>query len=85
MISKLIQESRKIVIKIGSNILSNDDGMINKKFLENFSDQVYYLMQQGKQIIIVSSGARIAGVATIGKWIRKGIFIINRHYVQLGR
>ncbi len=78
MISKLIQESRKIVIKIGSNILSNDNGMINKKFLENFSDQVYHLMQQGKQIIIVSSGARIAGVATIGKWIRKE----DIHYKQ---
>ncbi len=78
MISKLIQESKKIVIKIGSNILSNENGMINKGFLEKLSEQVYSLIQQGKQIIIVSSGARIAGVATIGKWMRKE----DVHYKQ---
>ncbi|MCC5909140.1 MAG: glutamate 5-kinase [Clostridiaceae bacterium] len=71
MMTDLIKNSKKIVIKIGSNTLSNNDGTINKKFLEKLSQQVSYLINEGKQIVIVSSGARIAGVATLGKWMRK--------------
>jgi glutamate 5-kinase len=71
MIAQLIKESKKIVIKIGSNTLSNEDGTINKLFLQELSRQICFLMSQGKQVVIVSSGARIAGVATIGKWMRK--------------
>ena len=34
-IEKLINDSRKIVIKIGSNVLSNDEGAVNKTVLHN--------------------------------------------------
>ncbi|MBF8983029.1 glutamate 5-kinase [Lutibacter sp. B2] len=78
MISKLINESKKIVIKIGSNTLANENGTINQVFLQKLSDQVKCLMDQDKQILIVSSGARIAGVVTIGKWMRKE----DIHYKQ---
>lgn len=78
MIADLIKKSRKIVIKIGSNTLSNDDGKINKGFMEKLSNQISDLISQGKQIVIVSSGARIAGVSTIGRWLRKE----DIHYKQ---
>ncbi|QUH27185.1 glutamate 5-kinase [Serpentinicella alkaliphila] len=78
MIAELLKKSRKIVIKIGSNTLSNDDGTINKEFLDRLSSQVNDLMKLGKQIVIVSSGARIAGVSTIGRWLRKE----DIHYKQ---
>ena len=35
-------------------------------------------MDMGKRIVIVSSGARIAGVGTLGKWSRKE----DIHYKQ---
>jgi len=78
MLSEIIQESKKIVIKIGSNTLSNEDGTINTQFIERFISQVSGLIEQGKQIVIVSSGARIAGVAATGKWMRKE----DIHYKQ---
>ncbi|MFZ5966510.1 MAG: glutamate 5-kinase [Bacillota bacterium] len=78
MISNIISKSRKIVIKIGSNTLSNIDGTINISFLQKMCEQVSDLINQGKQIVIVSSGARIAGVATIDKWKRKE----DIHYKQ---
>ncbi|ABR49767.1 glutamate 5-kinase [Alkaliphilus metalliredigens QYMF] len=71
MIEELINKSKKIVIKIGSNTLSNDNGTINKNFLKELSEQIIYLRDKGKQFVIVSSGARIAGVSTLGKWMRK--------------
>lgn len=78
MIADVMRDSKKIVIKIGSNTLANADGSVNKEFLKELSEQVHALMKLGKQIVIVSSGARIAGVATIGKWMRKE----DLHYKQ---
>jgi glutamate 5-kinase len=67
----MINESKKIIIKIGSSTITSADGKIDKDFLENFAIQVKELMAAGKKVILVSSGARIAGVSTIGKWSRK--------------
>lgn len=71
-IGELIQNSRKIVIKIGSNVLSGSDGAVNKERMRSIVDQITELISQGKQIIIVSSGAGICGVAAINKWSRRG-------------
>jgi len=71
-IGDLIQDSRKIVLKIGSNVLSDDNGAVNKETLQNIVEQVTGLIKQGKHVIIVSSGAGICGVAAINKWSRRG-------------
>lgn len=78
MISDIIKRSKKIVIKIGSNTLSNEDGTINKEFLNKLTFQVSKLREMDKQVIIVSSGAIISGVCSIGKWSRKE----DIHYKQ---
>lgn len=70
-ISILINSSRKIVIKIGSNVLSDDNGAVNKTVLHNIVEQVNDLRNAGKQVIIVSSGAGICGVGAINKWSRR--------------
>lgn len=71
-VGDLIQDSRKIVLKIGSNVLSDDDGNVNKEILQSIVEQVAELIEQGKQVIIVSSGAGVFGVAAINKWSRRG-------------
>lgn len=71
MENNIIKNSNKIVIKIGSSTITSEDGKINKKFLDNLAVQVKALIDEGKQVVIVSSGARIAGVSTIGRWSRK--------------
>jgi glutamate 5-kinase len=71
LIAKLIADARKIVIKIGSNTLADKDGKINIAFLEEFAAQAASLIETGKQIVIVSSGAQVAGLSTMGKWARK--------------
>lgn len=70
-IEKLIKNSRKIVIKIGSNTLAKDDGTQNTEFMANFARQCRALIDQGKQIILVSSGAQVSGVSTVKEWARK--------------
>jgi glutamate 5-kinase len=71
MIPKLIAEARKIVFKFGSNTLAGGDGKINLAFLEEFAGQAATLIRGGKQAVIVSSGAQVAGLSTMEKWARK--------------
>jgi glutamate 5-kinase len=70
--SELLNVSKKIVLKIGSNVLSNEEGFVNRDTVKNIADQVKYLRDLGKQVIIVSSGAGICGVGAINKWDRRG-------------
>ena len=78
MISRLIADSRKIVLKFGSNTLADREGKINPLILNEFAEQVADLSKKGKQFVIVSSGARAAGISTMGKWARKQ----DIHYKQ---
>lgn len=70
--SDLIKGSKKIVLKIGSNVLSDDCGVVNKAILHEIVEQAYELIDKGKQVVIVSSGAGICGVGAINKWNRRG-------------
>ena len=70
-ISESLKDSRKIVIKIGSNTLAKPDGTINIDFMLDFATQCAQLIKQGKQLILVSSGAQVAGVSTTKEWARK--------------
>ncbi|MDR2079707.1 MAG: glutamate 5-kinase [Treponema sp.] len=71
MIPQLIADARKIVFKLGSNTLADKEGRINPVFLEEFANQTAELIKKGKQIVIVSSGAQVAGLSTMDKWARK--------------
>jgi glutamate 5-kinase len=78
MIKDIIASARKIVIKIGSNTLADQDGKVNTAFLEEFASQAANLIKNGKQLVLVSSGAQVAGLSTMGKWARKQ----DIHYKQ---
>lgn len=77
-IRETIENSRKIVIKIGSNVLSNENGTVDKKVLHNIADQVNGLISMGKQVILVSSGAGICGVVLSISGAAGAISTINR-------
>jgi len=70
-IAQAIKDARKIVIKIGSNTLAKADGTQNIEFMSSFANQCAELIKQGKQIVLVSSGAQVAGVSTLNGWARK--------------
>ncbi|MDR0448564.1 MAG: glutamate 5-kinase [Treponema sp.] len=71
MTKELIARARKIVIKFGSNTLAGSNGRINNMFLGEFAGQAAELIKEGKQIVIVSSGAQLAGLSAMDKWERK--------------
>ena len=55
---KLIHNSSRIVIKVGSSLLVNTKkNFINTKVLNNICKDINFLISQNKEILIVSSGA----------------------------
>ena len=56
-----LEDSKIIVIKIGSSLLIDDNKKIRKKWLSEFSKDIQELLKQNKKIVIVSSGAIAMG------------------------
>ena len=68
---KYLAEARRVVIKLGSAILTTREG-INYSALENLSETIFSLCETGREVILVSSGAVAAGknrLAVSGKEI----------------
>ncbi|MDR0817215.1 MAG: glutamate 5-kinase, partial [Clostridiales Family XIII bacterium] len=76
--SEILNSSRKIVLKIGSNVLAGADGSMDTAVIADIVKQVSGLMEAGKQVIIVSSGAEVSGVSAINLRCRHG----DMHYKQ---
>ena len=57
--------AKRIVVKVGSNVLTRDNGL-NLKVIRSISRQIARLDRQGIQVILVSSGAMASGVRKIG-------------------
>jgi glutamate 5-kinase len=52
---------RRIVIKVGSNVLTRPDGKLDVTRMSALVDQIAWLRQQGFEVILVSSGAMASG------------------------
>ncbi|MBW1812605.1 MAG: glutamate 5-kinase [Deltaproteobacteria bacterium] len=65
--NKHIQKNtvKRAVIKIGSGVLTKDDGL-NLKAIKSISRQICQLIDTGMEIILVTSGAMASGVKKIG-------------------
>ncbi|MDR2487818.1 MAG: glutamate 5-kinase [Clostridiales Family XIII bacterium] len=67
---QILGQSRKIVLKIGSNVLTGKNGSMDLSVMQDITDQVSALTREGKRVVVVSSGAQIAGVRAISMWNR---------------
>ncbi len=52
---------RRIVVKVGSNVLTRSDGKLDVTRMSSIVDQIVWLKRQGIQVILVSSGAMASG------------------------
>ncbi|MEM3381151.1 MAG: glutamate 5-kinase, partial [Candidatus Bathyarchaeia archaeon] len=57
---------KKIVVKIGTSVLTKPDGSLDEEYMQDIARQVYELTRRGIEVIIVSSGAIGSGVKELG-------------------
>ncbi len=52
---------RKIVVKVGTNVITGNDGRLDPEILDNLTAEIAALSAQGVEVVLVSSGAVGAG------------------------
>ena len=70
MAHSIIQSARRIVIKVGSSLVTNDGKGLDLHALSRWASEIAELRRQGKEVVLVSSGAVAEGVARLG-WKEK--------------
>jgi len=63
-------KSRRIVVKVGSAVLTSKDGL-DLSVMENLARDISLLIKSGKEVILVSSGAVAAGKKRLGLQINR--------------
>ena len=56
-----VNSYNRIVIKVGSAVLANSNGMVNQSILAAISEDIAWLLKNDKEVLIVSSGAIALG------------------------
>jgi len=67
---KALAQARKLVVKIGSSLLTADGRGLDQAALAHWADQIACLWERGCQSLLVSSGAVAEGMARLG-WQRR--------------
>jgi glutamate 5-kinase len=65
-----VAQARRIVIKVGTNVVMRDDGRLALSRLYGIAESVARLRQQGRDVLIVSSGAVGLGMERMGLTVR---------------
>lgn len=79
------EKKKRVVIKVGSNVLSNTNNRIVLPVLRDLIRQMYLVKEAGFDVILVSSGAAIAGKEIIGNIDEKSPSIRRQIFSSVGQ
>ncbi|HEY6838645.1 MAG TPA: glutamate 5-kinase, partial [Geobacteraceae bacterium] len=66
MRSSILKKVKRLVVKIGSRVLTDEDHDLNTTIIGGIALQVAAARLAGKEVVIVTSGAIAAGRNTLG-------------------
>jgi len=69
----IFAKSRRIVIKVGSAVLTSSEQGLDQDRIERLASDISSIMGQGREVVLVSSGAIAAGLAKLGLRKTKGM------------
>jgi glutamate 5-kinase len=65
-VSKLLRDARRIVVKVGSSLVTNEGRGLDEGAIGEWCRQMALLSGQGKEVVMVSSGAIAEGMKRLG-------------------
>src|SRR5258706_15296815 len=68
--SSFAAKARRIVVKVGSSLVTADDRGLDQRAIGDWARQLAALKTQGKEGVLVSSGAIAEGIKRLG-WTRR--------------
>ena len=63
---QIFNNAKRLVIKVGSALLTNDGAGIDRQAIDAWVEQIAKLLSEGKEVVLVSSGAVAEGLARLG-------------------
>ena len=66
MSRKITQDAQRLVVKIGSALLTNNGAGLDRDAIDGWVEQIAQLLAQGKEIVLVSSGSIAEGIVRLG-------------------
>ncbi len=70
----LVLDAKVIVVKVGSSLVTNNGNGLDQVAIAEWAAQIAALVQQGKQVILVSSGAVAEGMQRLG-WKKRPVAV----------
>ncbi len=61
-----LADKKRLVVKVGSSLLTDDDGQVHRHWLQGLADDIAELHEAGHQVLVVSSGAIAIGSRVLG-------------------
>jgi glutamate 5-kinase len=65
-VSKVLQDARRIVVKVGSSLVTNEGRGLDEQAIGLWCRQLAQLTQGGREVVMVSSGAIAEGMKRLG-------------------
>lgn len=66
MATLALSDYRRLVVKVGSSLLVDTKGQLNRAWLDTLANDIDALQKQGHEVLIVSSGAIAIGSSVLG-------------------
>jgi glutamate 5-kinase len=66
----VIAASKRLVVKVGSSLVTNDGRGLDHAAIGRWASQIAALREQGKEVVLVSSGAIAEGIHRLG-WTKR--------------
>ena len=68
--ASVVQAARRIVVKVGSSLVTNEGRGVDADAIGNWSRQLAALAREGRELVMVSSGAIAEGMQRLGWSVR---------------
>jgi glutamate 5-kinase len=66
MRDEVLKQARRIVVKIGSSLVSSREAGLEPERIDRLADDIALLRSAGREVLIVSSGAIVSGINKLG-------------------
>ena len=83
--ARITSEARRVVIKLGTAVLMRDDGRIALSRFYSFVEAIADLKRQGREVLIVSSGAIGLGAERLGITRRAQLLPVKQALAAIGQ
>jgi glutamate 5-kinase len=70
LVSKVLLDARRIVVKVGSSLVTNEGRGLDEAAIGQWCSQLAALRHEGREVVMVSSGAIAEGMKRLG-WVTR--------------